>query len=148
MSISKSHHTISEHTTPPAEHQPAQLCTSLLLQGVPTEALRENSKKDRFCRCARPFQSRAGICLSVQQAGPRQAVDAETKRLNALSAQLGRLCQPKAKSGKLDVPVAIYEQWKQAGEPRKLLLSTLIAANGDKEPHRTTCPNTKPAELT
>ena len=69
----------------------------------------------------------------MQQAPACQAVDAETKRLNALSAQLGRLCTPKPKSGKLDVPQEIYEQWKKAGEPRKLLLSTLIAANGDKE---------------
>ena len=80
----------------------------------------------------------------MQQARARQVVDAETKRLNALSAQLGRLCQPKPKSGKLDVPVEIYEQWKKAGEPRKILLSTLIAANGDKDPARKTAEQKPP----
>ena len=52
----------------------------------------------------------------------QQALSAETRRLNALSAQLARICQPKPKSGKLEVSEEVFEQWKKGGKPRNLLL--------------------------
>ena len=68
-----------------------------------------------------------------------QALDAETKKLYALSATLRRVCTPKPSSGKLEVSQEVYKQWKQNGEPRKALLKVLMNAGGDKDQFRVVC---------
>ena len=63
----------------------------------------------------------------------RQAICDETKKMNAMSAALRRLCSPKPSSGKLEVSAEIYKQWKQGGTQRKALLSVFENAGGDKD---------------
>ena len=50
-----------------------------------------------------------------------------------MEAALGRICQPKRSSGKLEVSQEVYRQWKAGGLQRKMLLQTLINCGGDKE---------------
>lgn len=61
-----------------------------------------------------------------------QATIDETRRANALSATLRRLCTPKALSGKLEVSTEIYKQWSAGGSQRKALLDILAKYGGDK----------------
>ena len=65
-----------------------------------------------------------------------QAAIDETKRANALSATLRRLCTPKALSGRLEVSTEIHKQWAAGGSQRKALLEILAKTNGDKAGHQ------------
>lgn len=61
-----------------------------------------------------------------------QEITAETRRMQALSAMLRRLCQPKESSGRLEVSPEIHKQWAAGGDQRKALLDILIKTNGNK----------------
>ena len=80
--------------------------------------------RGRFWRC---------ICYECSSYNCSQALDAETKKLYAMSATLRRVCTPKPSSGKLEVSQEVYKQWKQNGEPRRALLKVLMNAGGNKD---------------
>ena len=61
-----------------------------------------------------------------------QEITAETRRMQALSAMLRRLCRPKESSGRLEVSPEIHKQWAAGGDQRKALLDILIKTNGNK----------------
>ena len=62
-----------------------------------------------------------------------QDVSEETRRMNAMTAGLRRVCTPKPASGKLEVSADIHKQWLQGGKARKALLDIFIKNNADKE---------------
>ena len=47
-------------------------------------------------------------------------------------AALGRMCKPKARSGKIDLPDEIVKQFKAGGQARSQLIHEFMAANKDK----------------
>ena len=55
----------------------------------------------------------------------------------AAAASLRRICMPKARSGRLDVPKDIHQKFIEGGPARKELLSMLMSVGGNKE--RLTC---------
>lgn len=62
----------------------------------------------------------------------KKASTAEDKSTASMTSALRRICSPKPASGKLEVSMEIYRQWKAGGSQRKCLLDTL-KCNGDKE---------------
>ena len=59
--------------------------------------------------------------------------DLAAKKQAAMDASLRRICTPKPSSGKLEVSMEIYRQWKAGGAQRKCLLDTLVKAGGNKD---------------
>ena len=59
--------------------------------------------------------------------------DLAAKKQAAMDASLRRICTPKPSSGKLEISMEIYRQWKAGGAQRKCLLDTLVKAGGNKD---------------
>ena len=55
------------------------------------------------------------------------------KLYNRMDAKLRRMCEPKAKSGKIDAEPALVADWKKKGHTRTQLVKLMIEAQGDKD---------------
>ena len=55
------------------------------------------------------------------------------KLYNRMDAKLRRICEPKAKSGKVDADPALVADWKKKGHTRTQLVKLMIEAHGDKD---------------
>ena len=48
-------------------------------------------------------------------------------------AKIGRLVAPKSRSGKVEAPLAVLEEWRAGGARRTALVQQFMKANGDKD---------------
>ena len=52
----------------------------------------------------------------------------------AMDAKLRRMNQPKGKTGAIEVPDWVHQEWLKGGAARKVLVQSMIECKGDKVP--------------
>ncbi|CAL1129748.1 unnamed protein product [Cladocopium goreaui] len=84
-------------------------------------------------KISEPTTKQVQKALPAADATEDEEKDLAAKKQAAMDASLRRICTPKPSSGKLEVSMEIYRQWKAGGAQRKCLLDTLVKAGGNKD---------------